>query len=85
MAFKHPKLAQALSWKFKDQSGMSTRDGELIKFPGPMPTDAQLAKIVQDFEALPDDDMAKDRKKGIKKRLKNATLAEMRKIVEDLV
>tara|TARA_R100000995_G_scaffold36735_1_gene16782 strand:- start:133 stop:426 length:294 start_codon:yes stop_codon:yes gene_type:complete len=31
-------IAEVLSWKFKDQAGMRTKDGEIVDFPGGIPS-----------------------------------------------
>lgn len=31
-------IAKVLSWKFKDQSGMSTKDGKIVEFPEGIPS-----------------------------------------------
>jgi len=31
-------IAEVLSWKFKDQAGMRTKDGKIVDFPGGIPS-----------------------------------------------
>lgn len=87
MSFQHRTLARALGWKFNHQPGMETSDGMLTAWPTmPWPTDAQLAQWVADYEALPMDDPAKDRRASLKARIRQATtLADLKLVLEDLV
>lgn len=72
--FKNANLAKVLEFKFKDNpnfsKGISTRRGELTEFPpdiGPFPTDSQLQQWVNEWEALPPDDVRKDPEKAHQK------------------
>ena len=35
-------LAEILGWKFNHAPGITTKDGVLTAFPGPMPTDSEI-------------------------------------------
>lgn len=61
MAFSHPLLAPALSWKHNDLPGMSTAGGELIGWPmEPWPTDTQLSQWVSEYLTYLTSPQAKD-------------------------
>ena len=48
------ELWQVLGWKFNNESGMSTYDGNLSVWPpslGPWPTEQQLAQWTTEFDA----------------------------------
>jgi len=74
---KNTNLARVLEWKFGNNpdfgKGISIRNDELVGFHpdiAPWPTDAQLAQWTQEFEALPNDDKAKDPKADLAKRIR---------------
>ena len=87
MSYQHRLLAHAIGWKFNHQSGMTTTNGALTGWPTlPWPTDAELAHIVAEYDALPADDPAKDRKAALRKQIDQAvTLAELKAIVKAMV
>lgn len=60
---KHPQLGGILGWKHNHAQGIRTSDGGLTDWPaslGPWPTDEQLQGWVDEWNALPTSDSAKD-------------------------
>lgn len=60
---RHPQLGGILGWKHNHTPGIRTSDGCLTDWPvslGPWPTDEQLQGWVDEWMALPSDDVAKD-------------------------
>ena len=45
-----PNIAAIIGWKFGDQEGMETGDGEITKFPGGIPSQSQQDIWAAEYE-----------------------------------
>lgn len=45
-----PDISEVIGWKFNNQSGMATRDGEITAFPGGIPSQADQAAWTAEYD-----------------------------------
>lgn len=82
MAIQHSNMGTVLGWKHNHQSGMSTKDGVIIEFPGGIPTDIEVQQWIDEYEALTD--LEKNPRLKRKDRLsKITTVLGLRQFIEE--
>jgi hypothetical protein len=51
MVVKLENMAEIIGWKHNHQSGMSTVDGEIVEFPGGIPSDSDINGWKSEYDA----------------------------------